>query len=172
MEGLGKFIFNKKLKKIERNKKLYNIDGYKIRQKLKYDYNNLKNTKRVIFPESNYEKKVEPKRKKRFSSAENNIRHVTDGTFQSLLNRTPDKFIISNGKRKLNSSFQENILFYEDKKDLWQIDNDKIFGISHKVRVKNINEESEPTDIFKSSYNRRIGKKCFYKLERQKSSIY
>ena len=169
--GLDKFINNKELKKINRNKK-ESLESYKISQKLKYNYNNLDHTKRVIFPENNYEKKIERKNKKRFCSAENNDRHVTNGTLQSLFDRTPDKFIIPNGRKKLNSSYEENILFYEDKKDMWKIDNDRIFGVPHKVRVKNANEESDPIDIFKGSNNRKRGRKRFINLEQQKTSIF
>ena len=87
-KGIGSYIYEhgKKNRKINPskfvNKSIYN--------KIKYESNDYNVTKRVLIPEKNLTKS-KPTRK-RFFSQERNLRHTTEGSYQSLLDRTPLTF--------------------------------------------------------------------------------
>ena len=130
-----KEIFNKK----------YNKDYYRIRKKFREDYNKIDFTKRVIIP-----------------------LRVGECSFQSLMIRTPQSFPIKEGRKRINKSFDcgnrpDNIIFHDYKnfknKECQKNNNDnEIFGVGRKLRIKLINFESKisPHKFGKKQYHGKI----------------
>ena len=147
-EGIAKFInVNKKkdVSKDEYNKK-YNKDYYKIRKKFKIDYNKVDFTKRVINPQKNTEKAL-PKKLRIMTQAGKELRRVGEGSYLSLIARTPVSFPIK-GRKRINKSFDcgnkpDSEIFFDNKIEQCVNDNKKLFGVQRKLRAKLINAESE-----------------------------
>lgn len=147
-EGIAKFInVNKKkdVSKDEYNKK-YNKDYYKIRKKFKIDYNKVDFTKRVINPQKNTEKAL-PKKLRIMTQAGKELRRVGEGSYLSLIARTPVSFPIK-GRKRINKSFDcgnkpDSEIFFDNKIEECVNDNKKLFGVQRKLRAKLINAESE-----------------------------
>ena len=146
--GIAKFInVNKKkdVSKDEYNKK-YNKDYYKIRKKFKIDYNKVDFTKRVINPQKNTEKAL-PKKLRIMTQAGKELRRVGEGSYLSLIARTPVSFPIK-GRKRINKSFDcgnkpDSEIFFDNKIEECANDNKKLFGVQRKLRAKLINAESE-----------------------------
>ena len=146
--GIAKFInVNKKkdVSKDEYNKK-YNKDYYKIRKKFKIDYNKVDFTKRVINPQKNTEKAL-PKKLRIMTQAGKELRRVGEGSYLSLIARTPVSFPIK-GRKRINKSFDcgnkpDSEIFFDNKIEECVNDNKKLFGVQRKLRAKLINAESE-----------------------------
>ena len=146
--GIAKFInANKKkdVSKDEYNKK-YNKDYYKIRKKFKIDYNKVDFTKRVINPQKNTEKAL-PKKLRIMTQAGKELRRVGEGSYLSLIARTPVSFPIK-GRKRINKSFDcgnkpDSEIFFDNKIEECVNDNKKLFGVQRKLRAKLINAESE-----------------------------
>jgi len=158
-KGIGSYIYEhgKKNRKINPskfvNKSIYN--------KIKYESNDYNVTKRVLIPEKNLTKS-KPTRK-RFFSQERNLRHTTEGSYQSLLDRTPLTFQ-TKGRKKINRSvdYNDHDLFLRK-----NIENDntiRLFGVERKNITKNHNLESEPPKF-------KFGRKHFY-FKETSTSIY
>ena len=147
-EGIAKFInVNKKkdVSKDEYNKK-YNKDYYKIRKKFKIDYNKVDFTKRVINPQKNTEKAL-PKKLRIMTQAGKELRRVGEGSYLSLIARTPVSFPIK-GRKRINKSFDcgnkpDSEIFFDNKIEECVNDNKKLLGVQRKLRAKLINAESE-----------------------------
>jgi len=135
------------------NKNIYN--------KIKYENNDYNITKRVIIPEKNLTK-LKPT-KKRFFSQERDLRHTTDGSYQSLLDRTPLTFPTKGRKKIIRSvEYKDHDLFLRKK-----IENDnsiRLFGVERKNITKNHNLESEPPKF-------KFGRKHFY-FKETNTSLY
>jgi hypothetical protein len=146
--GIAKFINVNKKKddsKDEYNKK-YNKDYYKIRKKFKIDYNKVDFTKRVINPQKNTEKAL-PKKLRIMTQAGKELRRVGEGSYLSLIARTPVTFPIK-GRKRINKSFDcgnkpDSEIFFDNKIEECVNDNKKLFGVQRKLRAKLINAESE-----------------------------
>ena len=146
--GIAKFInVNKKkdVSKDEYNKK-YNKDYYKIRKKFKIDYNKVDFTKRVINPQKNTEKAL-PKKLRIMTQAGKELRRVGEGSYLSLIARTPVSFPIK-GRKRINKSFDcgnkpDSEIFFDNKIEQCVNDNKKLFGVQRKLRAKLSNAESE-----------------------------
>ena len=146
--GIAKFInVNKKkdVSKDEYNKK-YNKDYYKIRKKFKIDYNKVDFTKRVINPQKNTEKAL-PKKLRIMTQAGKELRRVGEGSYLSLIARTPVSFPIK-GRKRINKSFDcgnkpDSEIFFDNKIEQCVNDNKKLFSVQRKLRAKLINAESE-----------------------------
>ena len=146
--GIAKFInVNKKkdVSKDEYNKK-YNKDYYKIRKKFKIDYNKVDFTKRVINPQKNTEKAL-PKKLRIMTQAGKELRRVGEGSYLSLIARTPVAFPIK-GRKRINKSFDcgnkpDSEIFFDNKIEECVNDNKKLFGVQRKLRAKLINAESK-----------------------------
>ena len=146
--GIAKFInVNKKkdVSKDEYNKK-YNKDYYKIRKKFKIDYNKVDFTKRVINPQKNTEKAL-PKKLRIMTQAGKELRRVGEGSYLSLIARTPVSFPIK-GRKRINKSFDcgnkpDSEIFFDNKIEECVNDNKKLFSVQRKLRAKLINAESE-----------------------------
>ena len=164
--GIAKFInTNKRKDKTKENLiKKYNKDYYRIRKKFKEEYNKLDFTKRVILPQKNKEKA--PQKKMRILTQERkNLLRVGEGSFQSLMIRTPQSFPIKEGRKRKNKSFDcgnrpNSIIFHDYKnKECQKNNNDnEIFGIGRKLRIKLINFESgiSPHKFGKKQYHGKI----------------
>ena len=145
--GIAKYM-NIKPKKSNKNidiEHMYDADYYKIRNKYKNNYNKYHFTQRVICPENNTEKKRVNKIRT-FGSQEKNLRHATNGTYKSLMLKTPASFPIKDRKR-MNKSIDcgnkpDSILFYENRIEECMKDNNRLFGVERKCRSKIINSES------------------------------
>ena len=152
-----KEIFNKK----------YNKDYYRIRKKFREEYNKIDFTKRVIIPQKNKEK-VPPKKMRILTEARKNLLRVGECSFQSLMIRTPQSFPIKEGRKRINKSFDcgnrpDNIIFHDYKnfknKECQKNNNDnEIFGVGRKLRIKLINFESRisPHKFGKKQYHGKI----------------
>jgi hypothetical protein len=163
--GIAKFInTNKRKDKTKENFiKKYNKDYYRIRKKFKVEYNKLDFTKRVIIPQKNKEKA--PKKKMRILTQERkNLLRIGEGTFQSLMIRTPQSFPIKEGRKRINKSFdcgnRPNSIIYHDhnNKDKKYNHDTEIFGVGRKLRIKLINLESgiSPIKFGKKQYHGKI----------------
>ena len=163
--GIGKFMRIKPkndTKIIENIDKMYDADYIKIKNKYINDYNKYNFTQRVLCPENNPEK-AKINKIRTYNSQEKILRHKTDGTYKSLMLITPEKFPIR-GRKRINKSIEcgnkpDNILFYEDKLEECNKDNNRLFGVERKHRVKGINIESE-----KQPY--KFGRKHFFDKEK------
>ena len=157
--GMGSYIneYGKKNNKINPskfvNKSIYN--------KIKYESNDYNVTKRVLIPEKNLTK-LKPTRK-RFFSQERNFRHTTDGSYQSLLDRTPLTFK-TKGRKKINRSidYKDHDLFL--RKNIENDNSIRLFGVERKNITKNHNLESEPPKF-------KFGRKHFY-FKETSTSLY
>ena len=159
-EGIGTFIYNKKFKKINPadfiNKSDYN--------KIQYENKNYNVTQRVLNPNKNNIK--EKPNKKKFFSIEKNLRYTSDGTYQSLIDRTPVILSIK-GRKRLNQSFDsgnkpDNDLFLRQK--INENKGIRLFGVERKKISKNHNFESEPEKY-------KFGRKHFFHKE-AKTTLY
>lgn len=167
--GLGRFINSgpKYHKKRDEIYKKYKPEYYKIKKKFKYDYNNFDFTQRVILPENNTEKK--PVHKIRtFYSQEKDLRHTTDGSYRSLILKTPMTFP-TKGRKKVNKSFDcgnrpDSEIFFDYKMEECNKGNDGLFGVERKIRRKAINKESELPPY-------KFGRKHFFNKEKT-TSLY
>ena len=133
-------------KKSEDISKIYNPEYYKIKKKFKYDYNKYDFTQRVLIPENNIEKRKISKIKT-FVSQEKNLRHTTDGTYRSLMLKTPINFP-TRGRKRMNKSFDcgnkpDSEIFFDNKLEECNKYNDRLFGVERKIRRRIINTESE-----------------------------
>ena len=167
--GIGKFIETKPKKKISKQNidKTYNSDYYKIKNKYKNDYNKYQFTQRVIDPEKNIEK-MKVSKIKTFRSQEKNLRHITDGTYKSLMSKTPIDIPIK-GRKRMNKSIDcgnkpDSILFYENRLEECSKDNNRLFGVERKFRTKLINTESVIPPY-------KFGRKHFFDKEKS-TSLY
>ena len=147
-EGLAKFInVNKKRSTAKDNfNKKYKIDYYNIRKKFKVDYNKIDFTKRVILPQKNTEK-VPPTKLRIYTQLGKELLRVGEGSYKSLMVRTPVSFPIR-GRKRINKSFDsgnkpDSELFWEDKIEECSKDNNRLFGVERKYRAKLINAESK-----------------------------
>lgn len=135
-EGIGTYIYKKQFKKINPadfiNKSIYN--------KIQFENKNFNITQRVINPEKN--KIKEKPNNKRFFSQEKNLRHTTDGTYRSLINRTPVVFPIK-GRKILNKSLESHDIFLRDINNINEDKAVRLFGVERKYITKNHNAESE-----------------------------
>ena len=159
-EGIGTYIYNKKFKKINPadfiNKNDYN--------KIQYENKNFNVTQRVLNPDKNNIK--EKPNKKRFFSLEKNLRHTSDGTYQSLIDRTPVILPIK-GRKRSNQSFDsgnkpDHDLFLRQK--IKENKGERLFGVERKIITKNHNFESEPEKY-------KFGRKHFFYKE-EKTTLY
>ena len=146
---------------------MYDADYYKIKNKYKNDYNKYNFTQRVLCPENNTEK-VRINKIKTYTSQKNILRHKTDGTYKSLMLITPEVFPIK-GRKRINKSIDcgnkpDSILFYEDKLEECNKDNNRLFGVERKLRAKAINIESEIQPY-------KFGRKHFFDKEK-KTALY
>jgi hypothetical protein len=155
--GIAKFINVNKRKDYSKDifNKKYKIDYYKIRKKFKDDYNKIDFTKRVILPQKNIEKPP-PKKMIIITEFGKQLRRFGEGSYTSLIARTPMSFPIK-GKKRINKSFDcgnrpDNGIFYgkENMKD-----NNRPLKIKGKLRTKLINIESETPQC-------RLGRKHFF----------
>lgn len=166
--GIGNFM-NKEPehKKVKLNEeKMQKSDYYKIKNKFK-NFNKYQFTQRVIYPENDTEKKRVTKIRT-FKSQEKDLRYTTDGTYGSLMLKTPVTFPIK-GRKRMNKSIDcgnkpDSILFYEDKIEECMKDNNRLFGVERKFRSKVINTES-PLEPYK------FGRKHFFNKEKS-TSLY
>ena len=159
-DGIGNFIYTKEFKYIN-PLKFVNKSDY---NKIKYENNDYKISQRVLIPDKNT-LKTKPNRKK-FFSIENNLRHTSDGTYQSLIDRTPVYTPIK-GRKKVNLSFDNN---NEQNHDLFLREKNKkrnegrLFGVERKNIIKNHNTESTIPEY-------KVGKRHFFHKE-VKTSLY
>lgn len=136
------------MRKEEYNKK-YNKDYYKIRKKFIYDYNKIDFTKRVILPQNNTER-TSPQKLRILTEAGKTFRRVGEGSYMSLMVRTPVSFPVK-GRKKVNKSFDcgnknDSVIFNENKlKEFINVNNvkNKPCGIKKKLRAEMFNKESE-----------------------------
>ena len=149
--GIAKFInTNKRKDKTKENFiKKYNKDYYRIRKKFKEEYNKIDFTERVILPQKNREK-APPIKMRILTQAGRDLRRVGESSFKSLMIRTPQSFPIKAGRKRINKSFDcgnrpDNIIFHDYKKIECQKNNNdnEIFGVGRKLRIKLINFESK-----------------------------
>jgi hypothetical protein len=167
--GLGRFINagQKCHKKPDEIYKKYKPEYYKIKKKFKNDYNNFDFTRRVILPENDTEKK--PVNKIRtFYSQEKDLRHLTDGSYRSLILKTPMTFPIK-GRKRVNKSFDcgnrpDSEIFFDYKMEECTKGNEGLFGVERKIRRKPINTESQLPPY-------KFGRKHFFKEEKS-TSLY
>ena len=146
--GIAKFINVNKRKDYSKDifNKKYNKDYYKIRKKFKIDYNKVDFTKREINPQKNTEKAL-PKKLRIMTQAGKELRRVGEGSYLSLIARTPVSFPIK-GRKRINKSFDcgnkpDSEIFFDNKIEECVNDNKKLFGVQRKLRAKLINAESE-----------------------------
>ena len=158
--GIAKFINvnKKKDKRKDVFNKKYFKDYYKIRKKFTVDYNKIDFTKRVIIPQNDTEK-VPPKKLRIITKAGEDFRRVGEGSYLSLISRTPISFPIK-GRKRINKSFDcgnkpDSEIFFENKIEECKKDNNRLFGVERKYRTKLINIESENPPY-------RFGRKHFY----------
>ena len=158
--GIAKFINvnKKKDKRKDAFNKKYFKDYYKIRKKFIVDYNKIDFTKRVILPQNDTEK-VPPKKLRIITKAGEDLRRVGEGSYLSLISRTPISFPIK-GRKRINKSFDcgnkpDSEIFFENKIEECKKDNNRLFGVERKYRTKLINIESENPPY-------RFGRKHFY----------
>ena len=147
-EGLAKFInVNKRRStaKEDFNKK-YKKDYYNIRKKFVDDYNKIDFTKSVILPQKNTEK-APPSKLRIYTQLGKDLLRVGEGSYTSLMVRTPMSFPVK-GRKRINKSVDcgnkpDAELFWEDKIEECSKNNDRLFGVERKFRTKLINIESE-----------------------------
>jgi len=160
-EGLAKFI-NVNIKKDYSSKdefnKKYRNDYYKIRKKFIDDYNKIDFTKRVLLPQKNTENPP-PEKMRLITDISKNLRRLGEGSYISLMKRTPGSFPIK-GRKRLNKSFDcgnkpDSEIFYENKIEECMKNNDRLFGVDRKFRAKIINAESKDQPY-------RFGRKHFF----------
>lgn len=119
------------------------------RNKIRYKNCNFAVTERVLIPEKN-KTKIKTDKKRFYRSQDKYFRHETNGSLISLFNKTPDKFIVTTGKKKLNKSFDNNLfkLLQHDERNYTFADGNeasvRIFGVERKKITRNHNEETEP----------------------------
>lgn len=159
--GIGRFL-NKK--KVDLNRTT--DDNYA--RKIKLNNNAYRKTQRVIYPNHNNEIYKSTK-KKTFEQYAELLRHRTDGTYKSLIDKTPNEsFPLNQGKKKLNSSmeysFQPTNMFSE--KFLCDPNYTRIFGVDRKKIIKKPNSESQPLMFDKN------GRKHFKNVFYQNTAIY
>ena len=160
--GIAKFInTNKRKDKTKEifNKK-YNKDYYKIRKKYKEELNRLDYTKRVILPQKNKEK-VPPKKMIILTEAGKNLRRLGEGSYLSLMIRTPQSFPIKEGRKRISQSFDcgnkpDSVIFNDFDTGECQKDNSRLFGGGKKLRTKFFNIESSKISPYK------FGRKHFF----------
>ena len=156
-EGIGTYIYRKPFKKINPadfvNKSVYN--------KIQFENKNYNITKRVIYPEKNMTK--EKPNKKRFFSQEKNLRNTSDGTYRSLINRTPIVFPVK-GRKIINKSLESHDIFLRDLNNIKEDKAVRLFGVERKNITKNHNAESELPEY-------KFQRKRFFKKE-IKTSLY
>ena len=75
------------------------------------------------------------------------LRRVGEGSYLSLIARTPVSFPIK-GRKRINKSFDcgnkpDSEIFFDNKIGECVNDNKKLFGVQRKLRAKLINAESE-----------------------------
>ena len=75
------------------------------------------------------------------------LRRVGEGSYLSLIARTPVSFPIK-GRKRINKSFDcgnkpDSEIFFDNKIEQCVNDNKKLFGVQRKLRAKLINAESE-----------------------------
>lgn len=144
-------------KVIEYNRIVYKNKDYNVSQ-------------RVLLPEKNTIL-VRPHTKK-FFSLDKNFRYTSDGSYQSLINRTPMSFPVK-GRRRINLSFDgrdnnssklgstfDNIFRESLNKD----DGNRLFGVERKNIIKNHNLESQAPPF-------KFGRKHFF-IKEEKTSLY
>jgi len=158
--GIAKFINVNKRKDYSKELfiKKYKKDYYKIRKKFIDDYNKIDFTKRVILPQKNIEKPP-PKKMKIITEAGKNLRRLGEGSYLSLIARTPVSFPVK-GRKRVNKSFDcgnkpDSEIFFENKIEECMKDNNRLFGVERKFRTKLINIESEDPPY-------KFGRKHFY----------
>ena len=170
--GIAKFINTNKGK--DKSKEIflkkYNKDYYRIRKKFREEYNKIDFTKRVLLPQKDTEK-VPPKKMRILTQAGKNLRRVGEGSYMSLMIRTPQSFPIKAGRKRINKSFDcgnkpDHIIFYDYNNTECEKNNDNgLFGVGRKLRTKLINIESEipPYRFGKKHYFGKIkDSKIFY----------
>ena len=158
--GIAKFINVNKKKDFSKDifNKKYKNDYYKIRKKFIDDYNKIDFTKRVIMPQKNPEK-PRPKKTRIITELGKNFRRLGEGSYMSLIARTPVSFPIK-GRRRINKSLDcgnkpDSEIFYDNKIEECIKDNNRLFGVKRKFRTKLINIESEDPPY-------RFGRKHFF----------
>ena len=156
--GIAKFINTIKRKDNKKDKinKKYQNDYYKIRKKFNVDYNKIDFTKRVILPQKNIEKPP-PKKMIIITEFGKQLRRFGEGSYTSLIARTPMSFPIK-GKKRINKSFDcgnrpDNGIFYG--KENMKYNNNRPLRVKGKLRTKLINIESETPQC-------RVGRKHFF----------
>jgi hypothetical protein len=159
-DGIGNFIYKKQFKYIN-PLKFVNKSDY---NKIKYKNNDYNISQRVIIPDKNT-LQSKPNRKK-FFSMEKNLRHTSDGSYQSLIDRTP-VYIPIKGKKKVNLSFdnsngQNHDIFLIEK--IKKRNEGRLFGVERKNIIKNHNTESTIPEY-------KVGKRHFFNKE-VKTSLY
>ena len=159
--GISKFINVNKKKDVKKEEfiKKYSKDYYKIRKKFKIEYNKIDFTKRVLIPENNTER-ISPKKLRIITEAGKKFRRFGEGSYMSLLVRTPMSFPVK-GRKRLNSSFDcgnknYNIIFYDNNNtEECKKENNRLFGVERKYRNKVINAESKVPSV-------KLGRKHFF----------
>ena len=171
--GIGNFmnvmIINKK--KGKDLDKSYNADYYKIKNKYQNEFNKYKFTQRVLIPQKNTEpvEMEKTKRIRKFGSQEKNLRHTTDGTFKSLMLKTPDSFP-TKGRKRINKSIDcgnkpdSDIFLVNKMEDYIKNDDNRLFGVERKFRNRFANEESVIPPY-------KLAKRHFFEFE-ELSSLY
>ena len=124
----------------------YKKDYYNIRKKFVDDYNKIDFTKRVILPQKNTEK-APPSKLRIYTQLGKDLLRVGEGSYTSLMVRTPMSFPVK-GRKRINKSVDcgnkpDAELFWEDKIEECSKNNDRLFGVERKFRTKLINIESE-----------------------------
>ena len=156
-DGIGTYIYKNQSKKINPSKFVNKKNDY---NKIRYENKDYNVTQRVIIPDKNYTK-IKPNKKK-FFSQEKNLRYTSDGSYQSLIDRTPISFPIK-GRKKINNSFEcDHDLFL--RKNIQDDNGVRIFGVERKNIRKNHNYESELPKF-------KFGRKHFY-FKEEKTSLY
>jgi len=106
-------------------------------------------SQRVIYPEKNHEKKRINK-KRTFGSLDKSLRYQNKGIISSLIDRTPLEPVGGGRKMLINS------VDYGRKKDTKLFSDaflndpkyNRIPGVDRKHLIKNVNRESEPSEMF------------------------
>ena len=167
--GLGKFL-NVKIQNEKKEKdinKIYNADYYKIKNKYKNEYNKYIFTQRVLLPQKNMEEIEKTKKIRTFASQEKYLRHATDGSYRSIMLKTPEYFP-TKGRKKINKSNDcgnkpDSDIFFRNKNEDYKVD-DRLFGVERKCRSRYMNTES-------SLPRYKFGRKPFFE-KRQYNPLY
>lgn len=157
----------KKKKPLQYIDQMYNADYYFIKKKYKNDFNKYQFTQRVIRPEKNTER-AKVNKIKTFEGQGKDLRHTTDGTYRSLMIKTPI-YIPIKGRKRINKSMDcgnkpDSEIFYDNKLEECDKYNDRIFGVERKIRAKIINTESVIPPY-------KFGRKHFFDKEKS-TSLY